>query len=188
MYFRDDWQQALSFLVAQTTIIETQVLRIKYPALNYADLVPIDGSGPAWAKSVTFFSLDQFGHADWFNHLASDVPIADIARRKHESGIEMAAVGYRYTTEELQQAMQVPGTNLTNERAAAARRAYEEFCHQVTLFGDTRKNWQGLYNHPSIAVINAPATWATSIALGTQAGINAVIATVNSLLTNIWLE
>jgi hypothetical protein len=185
MYTRDDFQQALGFLVAQTSYIEPMVIRIKYPELNYAELVPIDTSAPEWAKSVTFFSIDQVGQADWFNHMAHDVPIADIQRAKYEQGIEMAAVGYRYTLEELGQAMALPGTNLSTERAASARRAYEEFCHNTTLYGDSRKNWLGLLNHTAPSIVNAGNTWAFRMAQS-PAQVAQILADVNGLLTNIW--
>lgn len=185
MYFQDDFQQALAFLVTQATIIEPQVIEIKYPDLNYADFVPIETLGNEWAKSVTFFSIDRIGQADWFNHLAQDVPYADIMREKHEVGIEMGAVGYRYTMEELGQQMMLPGTNLTSERAMAARRAYEEFCHQTVMYGDSRKNWLGLTNHTLPAVINATGTWAAALA-GTTPNVQKVLQDINGLLTNIW--
>lgn len=187
--FRDDspYQQALSFLVAQTTYIEPEVVRIRYPELNYAQFVPVDSAGGnEWAKSVTFFSLDQVGRADWFSHLAKDVPIADINRAKHEVGIEMAAIGYRYTLEELGQAMMIPGTNLTTERAAAARRAYEQMVHNVAMYGDTGKGWAGLINHSLPPIINLTTTFAASVAAGTDTGIAAILQAVNALLTNIW--
>ena len=185
MYTRDDFQEALGFLVAQTSYIEPQVIRIKYPELFYAELVPIDSTASEWAKSVTFFSIDQIGAADWFNHLARDVPLADIHRAKFEQGIEMAAVGYRYTLEELGQAMMLPGTNLTTERAAAARRAYEEFCHNVTIYGDLRKNWLGLLNSSLVTIINAPHTWAYDLAQN-PALTAQILQDVNGVLTNIW--
>ena len=186
-YFTDEtFQQALSFLVAQTAHIEPQVYRLRYPELNYAQFVPIDTSASEWAKSITFFSVDQVGQADWFNHMSRDIPFADIMRQKHEAGIEMAAIGYRYSLEELGQAMMLPGTNLTTERAAAARRAYEEMVHNICMYGDSRKNWSGLTNHTMPAIVNATATWAASVALGTPAGIQAVLQSVNGILTNIW--
>ncbi len=95
MRFHDDtFQNALAFMVSQAAYIEPQVYRMRYPDLNYAAYVPIDTSANEWAKAVTFFSLDQIGQADWYNHLARDVPLADIQRQKHEQAIEMAAIGY----------------------------------------------------------------------------------------------
>jgi len=61
-FMQDDaFQQALGFLVAQTSYIEPQVVRIKYPELNYAQFVPVDTSANEWAKSITFFSLETGG-------------------------------------------------------------------------------------------------------------------------------
>lgn len=184
-FTQDAQQQALGFLVSQTTYIEPQVYRMRYPDLNYRELVPIDSSGSEWAKSITFFSVDMVGHADWFNHLAHDVPIADITRGKYEVGIEMAAVGYRYTLEELGQAMMVPNLNLTVERAAAARRAYDEFCHNVALYGAVAKNWFGLMNHPAPTIINAANTWNFRLA---QAPVQTtqIMQDINGVLSNIW--
>jgi hypothetical protein len=187
MYLRDDtFQQALSFLVSQTTYLEPAVIRIKYPELNYAQFVPIDTSANEWAKSITFFSVDMVGQADWFNHMARDIPFADIMKQKHEQGIEMAAIGYRYTLEELGQAMMLPGTNLTIERAAAARRGYEEMVHNICMYGDSRKNWNGLINHSLPAIINQATTYAALIAGGTDSDIALILQSINAMLTNIW--
>jgi hypothetical protein len=84
-------------------------------------------------RVATSFSADWVGQADWFNAASSDIPLADFTRQKFEVGIEMAAIGYRYNLEELGQAMMLPNTNLTTERAGAARRAYEEFMHNVAM-------------------------------------------------------
>ena len=185
MFANDAQQQALGFLVAQTSYIEPTVYRMQYPELNYRELVPIDASASEWAKSVTFYSVDMVGRADWFNHLARDVPLADITRGRHEIAIEMAAVGYRYTLEELGQAMMVPNTNLTTERAAAAKRAYEEFVHNKALYGAVEKNWFGLLNHPAPTVINVGQTWAFQLAQS-PIGTSPILNDVNGLLTNIW--
>jgi hypothetical protein len=185
MYTTDTFQQALSFLVSQTTYIEPQVVRIKYPELNYADYVPIDTAANEWAKSVTFFSIDQVGQAGWFNANASDIPYADFQRNIHEQGIEMAAIGYRYNLEELAQAAMLPNTNLSIERAAAARRAYEEFCHNTAMYGDTRKNWTGLTNSALPAVINLTHTWAYYLGTGVNTPAS-MLQDFNSVITNIW--
>lgn len=188
MRFTDDmFQNALSFLVSQISYIEPQVYRIKYPELNYAELVPVDTAGSEWAKSVTFFSIDQVGQADWFNHMANDVPLADIQRAKHEQGIEMAAVGYRYTIEELGQAMMLPGTNLTVERAASARRAYEQFVYNINMFGDTRKGWAGLLNHSLPTIIEQATTFPALMTGGTDTDIAEIAQAINGVLSNIWI-
>lgn len=185
LYTRDTFQQALSFLVSQVTFIEPAVVRIKYPELNYADFVPIDMAANEWAKSITFFSIDQVGQAGWFNANASDVPYADFQREIHEQAIELAAIGYRYNLEELAQAAMLPNTNLSIERAASARRAYEEFCHNACMYGDTRKNWLGLTNHTLPAVINLTHTWNYWLTQTTP-NAAAILQDFNAIVTNIW--
>lgn len=157
MFSADAQQAALSFLVQQTSYIEPEVYKVRYPDIQYPQLIPVDTSANEWAKSITYYSMDQVGRASWFNHMAKDVPIADVTREKNETAVEMAAIGYRYTLEELGQAMMIPGLNLSADRATAARRAYEEFVDDVALRGDTNKNLKGLLNNPSVAVSTAQA-------------------------------
>src|ERR1051325_5797080 len=112
-----DSQQALSFLIQQASHIEAEVYKIQYPDIQYSQLIPIDTSANEWAKSVTFFSMDRIGNAAWFNHMATDMRLADVNRAKFEVGIEMAGIGYRYTLEELGFAQLVPGTNLGDRKS-----------------------------------------------------------------------
>ncbi len=156
-YTADAAQQALGFLVRQASHIEAEVVRVSYPDIQYPTLIPVDTSANEWAKSVTFFSLDKVGAANWFHSAAHDMPIADVQRSKFEHTIEMAGIGYRYNLEELGQAMMIPGTNLTSERAESARRAYEEFVDNIALRGDSDKDMTGLMNDPNVSKIHAQA-------------------------------
>jgi hypothetical protein len=154
-----DTQQALGFLVSQTAYIEPDVYRVQYPDIMYTRLVPVDSSASEWAKSVTFYSVDKVGNANWFDGYATDMPLADINRNAYEQSIEMAGIGYRYTMEELGQAM-MTNINLSSERAAAARRAYEEFVDRMARIGDPRKGVTGLFNNPNVTRVTAIANGA----------------------------
>ena len=149
-----DAQAALSFMVQQASMIEAEVYRMQYPEIQYQALVPIDTSGGDWVKSKTFFSLDRVGAADWLHHYAADVRIADIERGKFEQTIELAGIGYRYSLEELGQAM-ASGMNLTMERGEAAGRASEEFLDNLALRGDTAKGFPGLINSAAVTAEDA---------------------------------
>lgn len=142
-----DSQQALGFLQAQTAYIENEVYRIQYPEILYPKLCPIDTSAGEWTKSITYYSIDRVGRADWYSAGANDIPLADVNRDKREQGIEMAAIGYRYNLEELGISMMIPGTNLSTERAESARRASEEFIDRMVRHGDARKDVTGLFNN-----------------------------------------
>jgi hypothetical protein len=183
---RDAQQQALSFLTQQISIIEPQVYAMQYPEIQYPSLVPVDTSGSEWAKSVTFFSKDMLGKADWVHHYAKDIPLADITRDKFEQDIEMAGIGYRYTLEELGQALMTPFVNLTVDRAAAARRAYEEFVDNVALRGDTQKNWTGLINAAGVAVITLPSDGTGSVPYWSVKTEDQITRDFNSLITAMW--
>lgn len=184
----DAQQQALSFLVNQVSTIEAEVVRIQYPEIQYPVLVPVDTSANEWAKSVTFFSIDRKGQADWFNAGAKDLPLADIERAKNEHGIELAGIGYRYNLEELGQAMMVPGTNLTTEKAEAARRAYEEFMDDLALRGDGLKGMTGLINDPNVTVVHVAYDGTGSSPTWDDKDSDKIIRDVNDALTGVYTE
>jgi hypothetical protein len=187
MSFADAQQQALGFLIEQTSYIEPQVVKILYPNIQYPALIPVDTSAPEWAKSVTFYSTDMVGRAEWFHANAKDIPLADVTREKFEQGIKMAAIGYRYNLEELGQAMMV-GVNLSSDRAEAARRAYEEFLDDKLLNGDADVLWEGLLDNSSVTTIIAAENTASSAntTLWTGKTGDQVIADVNNALTGVW--
>ena len=152
-----DAQAALGFVLAQTSYIERQVNEIVYPDIQYPMLVPVDTSAPEWIKSVTYFSQDKFGAAQWLNGNADDIPRAGTMRTKFETEVHMAGIGYGYGLEEINQASML-GINLAAEDAMAARRAYEEFVERIALTGDTAKGMTGLINSATVtATANASA-------------------------------
>jgi hypothetical protein len=184
--FRVTDQQAIGFLVSQTSSIEAQVVEIKYPDIQYAQLIPVDTSANEWAKSVTYYSVDKTGKAGWFAARAKDIHVADVDRAKHEVGIEMADIGYRYDLEELGQAMMVPGTNLSADRAAAAVRAYEEFVDDVALRGKGEKSMYGIMNYPGITTVlagqqSSHTTW-------DQKDADHIMDDINNALTGIYVN
>lgn len=184
--FMRDAQSALSFMQQQASYIEPQVYEIQYPEIQYPDLVPVDTSGNEWAKSITFYSSDKVGQAAWFHHMANDVPFADIVRTKQEKGIEMAAIGYYYTLEEIGVSQQIPGMNLTTERADAARRAYEEFMENIAFIGDSTKDWTGLINDAGVTAGSAVADGTGTSALWSAKSGDLMIRDVNSILTGVY--
>jgi hypothetical protein len=186
MYTRDAQQSAYNFVVQQTTAIESTVVKMQYPEVQYPDLVPVDtATGNEWVKSITYYSADMVGRADWFHHTALDVPLAELTREKFERGMEMAAIGYRYTLEEVAQAMNTPGLNLTADKATACRRAYEEFVDGIALRGSAAKNMQGLINSSLIAATTAPADGSGSSTAWANKTNEQVIRDINSALTGI---
>ena len=149
-----DAQAALGFLINQTSYIEQQVNEIVYPDIQYPELIPVDTSAGEFAKSVTYYSSDKYGEANWINGNSDDIPLAGTEKTKFQTPVYTAAIGYSFGWEEVNQAMLL-GRNLQADDAAAARRAYEEMVDRVAILGDSRKGFQGLINNSSVNAASA---------------------------------
>lgn len=170
-----DAQAAMGFVVSQTAFIEPGVYQTVYPDVQYPSLIPVDTSAPEWIKTITFYTGDRFGVANWINANADDVPMAGAELTKFESAVYEAGIGYGFGYAEIRQA-QMLGMNLDATNAAAARRASEEFIDNALIIGDARKNLKGFINHSAITPANAPTGgWATATADQIMADINAGI-------------
>lgn len=182
-----DAQQALGFLRQQAAEIETEVYETPYADVQYVDLVPVDTGLDEWAKSVTYYSTDKVGKAEWFHHKAQDVPYADVNRSEAEVAIEMAAIGYEYTLEEIAVARRL-NIALDSDKASAALRAYEEFVDDVALYGSTDKGWAGLLNNATVTAGLAPADGAAGATTFISKTSNQVIRDINALIGGIYVN
>lgn len=190
MDYMKDAQSQLTFVLNQATYIEAEVEKIEYPEVQYPDLVPVDFSAPEWVKSVTYFSQDKVGAAEWFNADANDVPRADINRQKYETEVYMAAIGYGYNIEEVAQAQQA-GVALTTDKAEAAKEAYEFFVDDIALRADGTsafKGFSGLIDYPGVNAddvandgTGAARTWVSKTP-------DLIARDINEAITKIWTQ
>ena len=179
MFTKDAAQAAFSFVQRQKTHIESGVNATVYPEIQYPSLIPVDTSAHPFAKSVTYYSSDKFGRANWINGNSDDIPLAGTELAQHETMVHMAGVGYAYGYEEINQA-QLFGVNLKADDAAAARRAYEEMVDRVALLGDTAKGFEGLINNSTVSAEAAvTGTWGTATEDQILDDVNAAILGVS---------
>lgn len=175
----DAMQANLGFVESQTAHIEAGVYRTRFPAIRYPGLIPVDYTAPEWIKTITYYSMDITGKADWISDRAGDIPVVGTRMAQDETGIFMAGIGYDYGLEEVNQATML-GMNLPGEKAAAARLVYERTVDDLAFSGDAEKGWKGLYNHASVTAIGAATgAWATATE-------DEIIADVNEVLSGIW--
>jgi hypothetical protein len=153
---QDAQQVALSFVIRQASLIEPTVYAMRYQEIQYPGLIPVDTSAPDWIQSVTYFSMDGVGKAEWFAGQAQDIPKVGLTREKFETTVSMAAIGYGYDLEEIGTA-QMLGMNLNNEKAMLARRIAEEKIDSVAFVGDASKGFTGLVNASTPTATTAPA-------------------------------
>ncbi|KQV83246.1 major capsid family protein [Rhizobium sp. Root1220] len=182
---QDAQQVAMSFLIRQASLIEPTVYAIRYQDIQYPSLIPVDTSAPEWIQSVTYFSMDGVGQAQWFNGNAQDVPKVELTREKFETGVSMAAIGYGYNLEELGTA-QLLGMNLSPDKASLARRIAEEKIDSVSFIGDTTKGLTGLVNASTPTATTAPADGTGSATTFASKTPDQVLRDINGQLTGIF--
>lgn len=180
-----DAQAAMSFATNQATRINATVYETRYPDIRYRGLVPVDTTGPEWVASVTFFSMDDVGAADWINAAADDVPLVALTRGKTDTMIHDAGMGYGWNVSELGQA-QMLGINLSDRKGRAARRRAEEMTDRVAFFGDAEKGLTGVVNNPLVTVADAAATGTGSATEWASKTPGQVLSDVNSILTGVF--
>lgn len=174
-----DAQAALGFVRSQTSHIETGVNETVYPDVQYPALVPVDSSAHPFTQTVTYYSSDKVGKANWINGNADDIPLAGSEKSEFKTSVYTAGIGYGFGWEEVNVAMML-GQNLQADDAAAARRAYEEMVDNVVLRGDARKGFNGLINYPGITTgAVATGSW------GAATSADLVLADVNNLILGI---
>lgn len=185
MHMNDAQQVAMSFLIRQASLIEPTVYAMRYQEIQYASLIPVDTSAPEWIQSVTYFSMDGVGKAEWFNGNAHDVPKVELTREKFETSVSMAAIGYGYTLEELGTA-QLLGMNLSADKASLARRIAEEKIDAVAFVGDAAKGLQGLVNSSTPTATTAPADGSGSATTFASKTPDQVLRDINGQLTGMF--
>jgi hypothetical protein len=185
-YTQDAQQLAMTFLIRQAALIEPTVYAMRYQDIQYQNLIPVDTSAPEWIQSVTYFSMDSVGQAQWFHGQAQDVPKVELTREKFETGVSMAAIGYGYTLEELGTA-QLLGMNLGPDKASAARRISDEKIDQVAFVGDAVKGFTGLVNASGPTATTAPADGTGSATTFVSKTADQILRDINGQLTGIFI-
>jgi hypothetical protein len=185
MMTQDAQQRSMNFLISQQSIIEPTVYQMKYQEIQYPSLIPVDTSAPEWIKSVTYFSMDGVGQAQWFSGKAHDMPNVDLSREKFETGVHMAGIGYGYDLEELGTAQQL-GMNLTADKANLARRISEEKIDQVAFGGDSQKGFTGLFNATTPTATTAPADGTGSATTFASKTPDQVLRDINGQITGMF--
>lgn len=182
-----DAQQAFTFAVNQSLVVNSRVYAIRYPSYDFGRLMFVDTSSPEWASGVLTYISDMSGQAKWQSGFAKDVPLADANMSSVEKTFQMGAVGYQWNIEELGKAafQNIP---LTSRKAAAARQAYAQFMWNLALYGDTAKGYQGLVNSSLVTSGLFPNDGTGTSRLWADKTPAQIVRDINSLLQGIWTD
>lgn len=178
----NDADAGLGFVESTLTFVEAKVYETQYRHIVYQDIVPVSNEAGEGATSVTYYSVDGATMGKFIGSNAIDVPLSDISTEPHIVPVELGAVGYKYSDEELRQAAML-NRPLPQMKANLTMRGYEEHAQSVCFTGDTTKGLEGLLNNtnvPAASVVNpgGGTAWSTKTAAQILFDINALFAQV----------
>lgn len=174
----NDAQQVNAFLMPQLMRIEQGMYMIRYPAIDYANFMPVDTAGNVWTAGSLYYSGDVAGKPEWFDVVANDMPYADMSRTQFLQENYIAAIGYQWNRMDLERGNQL-GVNVLAEKADAASRTAERFIHKTAMLGDGVKFATGFVDDAGMTV----GTILNDITTASSADND--IATINALLTAV---
>lgn len=181
-----DAQVIMAYAIQQASRINTSVYQMRYPDIRYRGVVPVDTTGPEYVASITYFSMDDVGAADWIHAASDDVPKVELTRGTASTTVQDAGIGYGWNTSELGQA-QLLGIDLSNAKARAARRKAEEMVDDVAFYGSAEKGLNGVVNSPDVTVVDAAATGTGSSTEWEDKTPGQILADVNGILTGTFV-
>lgn len=178
----NDADAGLGFVESTLTFVEAKVYETQYRHIVYQDIVPVSNEAGEGATSVTYYSVDGATMGKFIGSNAIDVPLSDISTAQHIVPVELGAVGYKYSDEELRQAAML-NRPLPQMKANLTMRGYEEHAQSVCFTGDTTKGLEGLLNNtnvPAASVVNpgGGTAWSTKTAAQILFDINALFTQV----------
>lgn len=155
-----DAQAALPFVVAQGRNIEARVYQRRYPAYNYAQVIPVVTEGNEWAIGTTFFSVDSAGEAKFISGAAADMPFNKSTRDQASHDFAMIGSGWEWNIEEVNQAAMY-GVALPQTDVMSATDKIERKLNSIAFVGSTEKNWTGFANSADVprADVDTPGTF-----------------------------
>lgn len=151
-----------------------------YPELDARRHVPIGENINPGAMGWSYDSMEQRGRAKILGANATDMPRADISKKRLTFPIRTQVLGYGWTIEEIEAARMV-GTPLDRAKAEATRRGQAELEHDILLLGDDTYGLPGFLTNPATPRITVPnGSWLA------PATPDDIIADMNALVDQIW--
>jgi hypothetical protein len=149
-----DANEALSFVIGQTTYTEAKVREKLYLSMQYRQLMEVTSEAGEWADQIRFEKEDGVGEADWGSDKGDDFPYVDVQYDDESHPVAHGRIGYYWTLQELRQTAYLRRP-LNERRLARAQQAAERALNKAALFGISSKNIKGFLNQalaPQVAV------------------------------------
>lgn len=174
-----DAQAAIGFARPALYRSYATVFEEKYPAFDYAALVPVNDDGDMWDVGTIVTSLSgPIGKAEYLSAKGFDIPNVGHQASQGTSNFYLAGAGYEVTLQEVNRASKM-GVDLPTKDASDARKVMEKFIYDRAISGSTEKGFKGLINNTSVPTASAPTgTWASALVANILADIDAALTDV----------
>jgi len=151
-----DAQQAVGFARPALYRSHTTVLEEKYPAFNYAQLIPVNEDGDMWDVGTVVTSLNgPAGRAEYLSGKGFDIPNISAQMSQGVSNFFLAGCGYELSLQEVNRASKM-GVDISTRDASGARKIAEKFIFDRAMTGSTEKGFTGLLNNALVPTANVP--------------------------------
>lgn len=139
----------MSFLTHALTYVEPKVYEKEYANINYYNVIPVSNEAGEGATVITYYSMDGSAVAQWQGSKAYDIPLVDLSSDRSNIDVNLGAIAYDYSLEELRQA-QMLNRDLSAIKGQLARRGYEEKAQRVAMLGDDEVGYEGFLNNSNV--------------------------------------
>lgn len=152
-----------------------------YPELDARRHVPINVSVNPGAMAWSYDSMEQRGKAKILGANATDMPRADVAKKRVTNNIRTQVLAYGWSIEEIEAARMV-GTALDRGKAEATRRGQAELEHDILLLGDDTYGLPGFLTNPATPRLAVPnGAWLTT------ATPDQILEDLNTVVDQVWI-
>ena len=145
----------LSVLQTQVSNINVRVLETQLTDITYPQLVPVVTSYAEWQPNIQSITMGAgVGEAKWITGASKDVPLVGLSATTASIPFAVMGSGYDVNYEELGLAANA-GMNISDRKAAIARRKAEDFTQNIAMVGDAEQGWTGLINKTGVTITTA---------------------------------
>jgi hypothetical protein len=185
----NDADAGVAFVESQLAHVEAKVYEKQYRHIVYQDIIPVSNEAGEGATSVIYYSIDGATMGKFIGSNAIDVPLSEISTTQTTVPVELGAVGYKYSDEELRQAS-ILNRSLPQLKADLTMRGFEEHAQKVCFTGDTSKGLAGFLNNvnvPTATVVNpgGGTEWVNKTPAQILVDINGSFTQVNSVTKQV---
>lgn len=162
---RLDANEAMLF-ARQLESIDAKLYEVKYPQLNWSEIVPAQPGISDGAETYTYQVADMVGKAKLIGNFADDLPRADSVGREVTAKIKHLGASYAYSIQDMRRA-KLTGVSIDEMRARAARRAIAEYIDEAVMLGIRSEDGTvintGFANNGSVSLTTVvTGNWATA--------------------------